>query len=117
MQNEISIIQRNVAEKGEIFNWEQLQQSKKILESLYPKIIVVCNRLAGEFMGIKKKVSIKGKITGEWMNLQFIENDDYCLWNGIPVIFSVQLNSRYCKSGTIEKLIEKIVRIKKTHNI
>lgn len=119
MQNQVEQIRKNVLENGHIFIYEQLHLTKLVLNSTNPKIIVVCNRLAARFMGKHKRIKKNGDIVDEWMGLKFlpVENEEYFLWNGIPIIFTVQLN-RFCKNDTIDKLIDQINRIKtKSHEV
>lgn len=58
------------SEVGVGFIWQQLQVAKKVLEYLNPKVIVVSNTQAREFLGTNKFVK-NGKEYGFWMNYDF----------------------------------------------
>ena len=53
------------------FICDQLLITMKILENCKPSLIVVCNRLAGDFFGINKKETSPGKYKNIWMGYEF----------------------------------------------
>lgn len=102
------------------FIWQQLQVSKKILEEINPKIIVVSNTKARQFLGKEKK---NGK--NIWLGYDFEFNDnigtyqikskDSNLYN-TPVFFSSMLTGqRALDNGSFERLKWHIKRTLKNH--
>lgn len=95
---------------GVQFIWEQLQASKKILESANPKILIVSNTKARQFLGKDKS---KGK--NEWLNYDFLfdnaigtyrlKTQSSNLYN-IPVFFtSMFTGQRALDTGSYERLV------------
>lgn len=109
-QKFVSSVIKDKSNNGDSFIWHQLQLSKKILEKLNPKIIVISNVLAADLTG-KNRIEKNGKIYGEWMNLKFENLSDNITWNGIPVIFSKQPN-RFFKNIELDELVSQINNIR-----
>jgi hypothetical protein len=95
--------------EGISFTWQQLEVSKKILESVKPKILIVCNTKARQFLG-------KDKSGGNniWLGYDFkwdkgigtyrVTNTDSVLCN-TPVFFSGMLTGqRALDVGSYERL-------------
>lgn len=89
---------------GQRFIMEQLILTKEILEAAKPKMIVVCNALAGELMGRWKN---KELTKGVWMDLDFEVDDKIGTrrWGNIPVFFTSMLTGpRALDKGSLERL-------------
>jgi len=114
-QKFVEKVMKDTTNKGDIFIWEQLQISKKILEKVEPKLIVISNKLAVEFTG-KNKFEKDGKIYGEWMNYEFKQKDNHFTLNGIPVIFSKQPN-QFFSNAEMDKLVSDICELKTIYSI
>ncbi len=100
------------------FIWEQLQVSKAILEQLSPKIIVVNNTKARQYLGKDKD---HGKERNIWLGYNFewveewgtyiITNEDSKL-KGAPVFFSGMFTGqRALDNGSFERLTWQIQRL------
>ncbi len=91
------------------FIWQQLQVSKNILELSKPKIIVVCNTRARQFLGFDKD-----KNQNVWLGYDFDFDEDLgthkiistdSQLNGKPVFFSSMLSGqRALDKGSLERL-------------
>lgn len=100
-QSKIGTILRE--KNGLDFIWKQLELSKLLLEKCQPRIIVVCNALAGTFIG-KDKVGENNK----WLDLDLnfdTEIGTYKWNNKTPIFFSGMLTGqRALDNGSYERL-------------
>ena len=75
------------------FIWEQLQISKRIIEASHPKIIVVCNKLSGRFLGKERKGKDNVWIGFNFSPIEYIGAAiEKSFWNNIPVFFTRPLS-------------------------
>ncbi|PKP21633.1 MAG: hypothetical protein CVU05_06315 [Bacteroidetes bacterium HGW-Bacteroidetes-21] len=106
-QAEVINVIKDDENNGCSFIYEQLMISKKILEGLNPKIIVICNKLAAELTGYNKTKDKNGNEIRKWMDLPFEIGETSQTLNGIPVIIAKQIN-RFYKDAELQRLIETI---------
>ncbi len=104
---------------GPKFIMSQLEISKKIMEAIKPKIIVVCNSKSRTFLGFDKS---KDKNVNVWMDYDFEFKEElgtYIITNfcsklhNTPVFFSSMLNGqRALDNGSFRRLIWHINAVK-----
>jgi hypothetical protein len=94
--------------EGKDFVWDQLMVSKEILESIQPKILVVCNTMARKLLGFHQE-----REHNVWMGYQFKFDDEIGTHriynneklNGVPVFFTSMLSGqRALDLGSYERL-------------
>lgn len=103
------------SETGKRFLVDQLEISKKILEHIHPKVMVVSNTMARELLGRNRGVNKKDNSEfGVWMGLHFkfdesIGTDvivNHETLNGTKVFFTSMLSGqRALDNGTKQRLI------------
>jgi hypothetical protein len=89
---------------GVAFLWEQLQITDTLIRESKPKIIVVCNALAGTFLGKDKDIKQNKNV---WLGYDFYFDDKLGTyrWKNIPVFFSGMLSGqRALDKGSFERL-------------
>lgn len=102
------------SQKGLEFLMDQLTISKKVLEHIQPKVMVVSNTMARELLGRNRWSKEYGKEYGVWMGLEFkfdesigtdvIINHD--ILSGTKVFFTSMLSGqRALDNGTKERLV------------
>ena len=106
------------------FLMEQLEIAKQRLIYIRPKIVIVCNSKAREFLGKDKSIKKNGKINGVWMGLEFKFDDEQGAHKvtNIPelkntyFLFSSMLSGqRALDTGSRERMIWQIKRILKQY--
>lgn len=113
-QNDIDCILHKDTKNGLDFISKQLDVSKKILENIRPKIIVVSNAKARFFLGLEKSKNKKGAEIHVWMGYDFkfddtigtyrITNKNSNLQN-TPVFFTSMLSGQAAlDKGSFERL-------------
>jgi hypothetical protein len=91
-------------DNGVAYIWEQLQISDKLIKAASPKVIVVCNVLAGIFLG---KEQDRAKNKNIWLGYDFIFDEilGTYIWNKTPIFFSGMLTGqRALDNGSYERL-------------
>jgi hypothetical protein len=100
--------------EGLKFLMDQLTISKKVLEHIQPKVIVVSNTMARELLGRNRGIKIGGEEYGHWMGLEFefdesIGTDviiNHETLSGTKVFFTSMLSGqRALDNGTKERLV------------
>lgn len=89
-------------ENGVKFIWEQLQITNSLIELCNPKVIVVCNALAGIFLGKDKNDN-----NNKWLDFSFKFDNELGTYisKNIPVFFSSMLTGqRALDRGSYERL-------------
>lgn len=74
-QNDIDYILHRNTKNGLDFICKQLDISKRILENIQPKIIVVANAKARYFLGFEKSINNKNQEINVWMGYDFKFDD------------------------------------------
>ncbi|HRH58823.1 MAG TPA: hypothetical protein PLS10_14320 [Chitinophagales bacterium] len=113
-QNDIDYILHRNTKNGVDFIRKQLDISKRILENIQPKIIVVSNAKARLFLGLDKSKNKKGEDINVWMGYDFkfddsigtyrITNENSKLRN-TPIFFTSMLSGQAAlDKGSYERL-------------
>ena len=90
---------------GRDFVWEQLQLSQQLLMYAQPKVIVVCNTKAREFLGLDKDHG-SGKKAWLDLNFEWDESLGTFRYQGVPTFFSGMLSGqRALDKGSHRRLI------------
>lgn len=103
-------------QNGLQFIWEQLQVSKKIIEESSPKVIVVCNTKARQFLGKDKSIN-----KNLWLDYDFQFDEEIGTYrlisaipklNNVPVFFTSMLTGqRALDNGSFERLVWHIKQV------